>query len=92
MGDQRCNEVAGPYVDEAQRDAEEEREDDVGQRDRVKQAEDDGDEYDGARGAERNTGDGAGMLTALPYDFLRQVAKEEFGADLPEEGRAAVRE
>ena len=47
-------------------------------------------DHRGARGAERNTGDGAGMLTALPYDFLRQVAKEELGADLPEDGRYAA--
>jgi len=47
-------------------------------------------DHRGARGAERNTGDGAGMLTALPYEFLTRVAKESFGADLPAEGRYAA--
>ena len=27
-------------------------------------------DHRGARGAEKNTGDGAGMLTALPHEFL----------------------
>ena len=47
-------------------------------------------DHRGARGAERNTGDGAGMLTALPHDFLVKQARQEFGTDLPEEGRYAA--
>lgn len=41
----------------------------------------------GACGCEPNTGDGAGMLTALPHEFLRKVAKKDLGIDLPELGR-----
>ena len=44
-------------------------------------------EHRGACGCEANTGDGAGMLTGFPYDFMRKVAKDELDADLPEEGR-----
>ena len=44
----------------------------------------------GATGAESNTGDGAGMLTALPHEFLRKVAQDELGATLPEPGRFAA--
>jgi len=44
-------------------------------------------DHRGARGAEKNTGDGAGILTALPHEFLARVAGEEFGTDLPEPGR-----
>ena len=47
-------------------------------------------DHRGARGAERNTGDGAGMLTALPHEFLAQVAKEDLGVDLPPPGRFAA--
>jgi glutamate synthase (NADPH/NADH) large chain len=47
-------------------------------------------DHRGARGAEVNTGDGAGILTALPYEFLARVAKEALGADLPEPGRFAA--
>ena len=43
-------------------------------------------EHRGACGCEANTGDGAGMLTGFPYDFMRKVASEEFNAELPEEG------
>ena len=32
-------------------------------------------DHRGARGAEPNTGDGAGMVTALPHEFLARVAK-----------------
>ena len=31
-------------------------------------------DHRGARGAEQNTGDGAGILTALPHEFLAKVA------------------
>ncbi len=41
----------------------------------------------GACGCEENTGDGAGMLTALPHEFLKKVAKRDLGIDLPEPGR-----
>ncbi|MDH5491917.1 MAG: glutamate synthase subunit alpha, partial [Myxococcales bacterium] len=41
----------------------------------------------GATGSESNTGDGAGMLTALPHRFLRRAAREAFGEELPEAGR-----
>ena len=43
----------------------------------------------GACGCEENTGDGAGMLTALPHEFLARVAGEE-GITLPEPGRYAA--
>ncbi len=41
----------------------------------------------GACGCESNTGDGAGILTALPHEFLAGVAKADLGADLPEPGK-----
>ncbi len=41
----------------------------------------------GACGCEENTGDGAGMLTALPHEFLAKVAKQDLGVDLPAPGR-----
>ncbi|MDP6437692.1 MAG: glutamate synthase large subunit [Gammaproteobacteria bacterium] len=47
-------------------------------------------DHRGARGAEKNTGDGAGMLTALPHEFLARVAQEELGAALPEPGHFAA--
>ena len=34
-------------------------------------------------GAQPNSGDGAGMLTALPYDFLARVVPKELGVELP---------
>ncbi len=40
----------------------------------------------GGVGYEKNTGDGAGMLTALPHKFLGKVAKRELGIDLPAPG------
>jgi glutamate synthase (NADPH) large chain len=43
-------------------------------------------DHRGARGAEANTGDGAGILTALPHEFLARVAREELGAELPRPG------
>ena len=39
-------------------------------------------DHRGACGCESNTGDGAGMLTALPHALLRRVAAAEFGAEL----------
>ena len=44
-------------------------------------------DHRGARGSEVNTGDGAGILTALPHEFLTRVAREELGTELPEPGR-----
>ncbi len=47
-------------------------------------------DHRGARGSETNTGDGAGMLTAVPDKLLRRAAKEELGVDLPEAGKYGV--
>lgn len=44
-------------------------------------------DHRGACGCEANTGDGAGMLTALPYEFLAKIAWHELHVDLPEPGR-----
>ncbi len=44
----------------------------------------------GACGCETNTGDGAGILTTLPHDFLRKVARADLGVELPEPGRYAA--
>ncbi|MFP4363164.1 MAG: glutamate synthase large subunit [Spirochaetia bacterium] len=41
----------------------------------------------GAVGSEKNTGDGAGILTTLPHNFLRRAAKEAFDRELPEDGK-----
>ncbi len=41
----------------------------------------------GACGCEENTGDGAGMLTALPHEFLVKVAKSDLGIELPQAGQ-----
>jgi glutamate synthase (NADPH) large chain len=47
-------------------------------------------DHRGARGAEPNTGDGAGILTALPHEFLAKAAKSDFGAALPGPGKYAA--
>lgn len=44
----------------------------------------------GGCGCESNTGDGCGILTALPHGFMAKAAKDAFGAELPEAGRYAV--
>ena len=44
----------------------------------------------GACGCEANTGDGAGIMTGLPYAFLTRVAKEDLNAELPEKGKYAA--
>jgi glutamate synthase (NADPH/NADH) large chain len=44
-------------------------------------------DHRGGCGCEPNTGDGSGILTALPHKFLQKVAKRDFGVDLPEPGR-----
>ena len=41
-------------------------------------------DHRGACGCEPNTGDGAGILTALPHEFLTRVALEQLAAELPE--------
>ncbi|MDH3718077.1 MAG: glutamate synthase subunit alpha, partial [Planctomycetota bacterium] len=47
-------------------------------------------DHRGACGCETNTGDGAGILTALPHEFLRKVAADDLGAELPEPGKFAA--
>lgn len=44
----------------------------------------------GAVGAEVNTGDGAGILTALPHHLLEQIAQEELQTTLPKRGTFAA--
>ncbi len=47
-------------------------------------------DHRGACGCEPNTGDGAGMLTALPDAFLRKCARQDLGVELPAPGRFAA--
>jgi glutamate synthase (NADPH/NADH) large chain len=47
-------------------------------------------EHRGGCGCEPNTGDGAGMLTALPHEFLAKVSKADLGAELPPPGQYAA--
>src|SRR3954464_8351659 len=47
-------------------------------------------DHRGACGCEDNTGDGAGILTALPHEFLRKVAQADLRAELPEPGSFAA--
>lgn len=47
-------------------------------------------DHRGACGCEANTGDGAGVLTALPHEFLQKVVKQDLGVDLPKPGRFAA--
>jgi glutamate synthase (NADPH/NADH) large chain len=47
-------------------------------------------DHRGARGCEPNTGDGAGILTALPHEFLLKVARDDLGTQLPEPGKFAA--
>ena len=44
-------------------------------------------DHRGARGCEPNTGDGAGILTGLPHEFLARVAREDLGTGLPSPGK-----
>lgn len=44
----------------------------------------------GACGCEENTGDGAGILVAVPDGFLRKAAREAGIGELPAEGEYAV--
>ncbi len=41
----------------------------------------------GAVGSDKNSGDGAGILTALPHEFLEKVMATELDVSLPERGR-----
>jgi glutamate synthase (NADPH/NADH) large chain len=43
-------------------------------------------DHRGACGCEQNTGDGAGLLTGLPHEFLVKVAKRDAGIELPAKG------
>jgi glutamate synthase (NADPH/NADH) large chain len=44
----------------------------------------------GATGCEPNTGDGAGVLTALPHEFLQIAAESDLGVKLPDPGLYGV--
>lgn len=47
-------------------------------------------EHRGGCGCEANTGDGAGILTGMPYNFCSKVAKKDLGVDLPAVGLYAA--
>jgi len=47
-------------------------------------------DHRGGCGFEANTGDGAGILMALPHSFFKKVAKEFLNVDLPPAGQYAV--
>lgn len=47
-------------------------------------------DHRGGCGFEANTGDGAGILMALPHSFFGKIAQKEFGAELPAAGQYAV--
>ena len=47
-------------------------------------------DHRGACGCEPNTGDGAGVLTALPHEFLTKVAAADLGVKLPKPGKFAA--
>jgi len=47
-------------------------------------------DHRGACGCEANTGDGAGILTALPHEFLQKVVRADLGVELPEPGQFAA--
>ena len=47
-------------------------------------------DHRGACGCDADSGDGAGMLTALPHTFLTKVAQDDLNARLPEPGRFAA--
>ncbi len=44
----------------------------------------------GACGCEQNTGDGAGILTGLPFELLERVMQDELGVALPKRGAYGV--
>ena len=41
-------------------------------------------DHRGARGAEKNTGDGAGILTGMPLSFLKKILKVDFNIETTE--------
>ncbi len=47
-------------------------------------------EHRGGVGYEKNTGDGAGILTTVPHRFFTRIAKESFDVELPAPGRYGV--
>jgi len=47
-------------------------------------------DHRGGCGFEANTGDGAGILMALPHSFFQQIARTELQKELPEAGQYAV--
>ncbi len=47
-------------------------------------------EHRGGCGCEPTTGDGAGILTGMPYDYFTKVAKQDLGVDLPAAGSYAA--
>ncbi|MEX0739086.1 MAG: glutamate synthase large subunit [Pseudohongiella sp.] len=47
-------------------------------------------DHRGGCGFEANTGDGAGILMALPHTFFANIASEELSTRLPEKGKYAV--
>ena len=47
-------------------------------------------DHRGARGAEPNTGDGAGILTGLPHELLERAVREDLGGELPQPGNYAA--
>jgi glutamate synthase (NADPH/NADH) large chain len=47
-------------------------------------------DHRGGCGFEANTGDGAGILMALPHTFMARVAREDMGIELPQIGNYAV--
>jgi len=47
-------------------------------------------EHRGGVGYEKNSGDGAGILTGLPHALLQNLAQETFGQQLPEIGGYGV--
>lgn len=47
-------------------------------------------DHRGACGCEPNTGDGAGILTALPHEFIARVVRNELKAELPAPGEFAA--
>ncbi len=47
-------------------------------------------DHRGACGCEKNTGDGSGILTAIPHDYFERVAREELKTQLPDPGLYGV--
>ena len=47
-------------------------------------------DHRGACGCDPNTGDGAGILTGLPHEFLNKVARQDMGLELPPAGQFGV--